>query len=819
MASNNIARLGVVLGLDTAEFTAAIDKAILENKKLGQEIKRSSNAAADEIIKLKYATDDYGKSLTKVEEIQREIDAGKFAKAEEGLKAQLLAAAAAYDAKTASMKKFTGALTDQQKLQFTYQTTDLITQIASGQNAMIALLQQGGQLKDALGGIGNMFRAISDMITPFRVGMVGLAASIGSVAYAMFQGYKESRDYNNSLILTGRYAGLANAEMIDLAKSMSGQLNIAMGDARTIFKDLVESGKFSSTSITSVANAIANVARFSTDSASAVTQKLIPSFDGTSSSAKKLNEQYHFLTLEQYQYIQQLERQNRLQEAAAYTADALNRKLKDQQPELGYLETAWKGLRDMASSAWDAMMGWGRQKTTVDQIRSAAKEIERLTSEIGGSDTQSIADRAMNKQRLQQKIAEYQRLVEVLGKERADAITAQEETQKIADEQKYGATSRQNQRELLALQYKNEIDLAKVTANEEVRVRMDALQKFFTIQQEFEKKNFEEGGRLYIENLKIYQAKAIGIAQETEQSIREIRAKKAVELQEELLKMQEETFAEQARIDTLRANEFANQEKTLRLAQEQQKYDEMKAQAQLHMIGYTQTMIQLEMTRYDTAKKIADIDRQVAEGKMTEFQGDLLKKQTMQYAQAQENAINLGERLKLVQDINASVFNNMGNAIDNFVKTGKFAFKDFARSLIQDIIAIQMKAQAFKLLGMLTASFGGTSYSQLTTGSGVTNQFNPSIDYRADGGPVSANNPYVVGEAGPELFVPRSAGTIVPNTSLSAMGSAPTINYNGPFIQNMQAIDTQSAIQFLAKNKQAVFAANLSAQRSLPVNK
>jgi hypothetical protein len=34
MASQNIARLGVVLGLDTAEFTASIDKAISENAKL-----------------------------------------------------------------------------------------------------------------------------------------------------------------------------------------------------------------------------------------------------------------------------------------------------------------------------------------------------------------------------------------------------------------------------------------------------------------------------------------------------------------------------------------------------------------------------------------------------------------------------------------------------------------------------------------------------------------------------------------------------------------------------------------------------------------
>ncbi len=44
--------------------------------------------------------------------------------------------------------------------------------------------------------------------------------------------------------------------------------------------------------------------------------------------------------------------------------------------------------------------------------------------------------------------------------------------------------------------------------------------------------------------------------------------------------------------------------------------------------------------------------------------------------------------------------------------------------------------------------------------------------FRANGGAVGAGRPYIVGERGPELFVPRTAGTIVPN---HAMGSA-TVN-------------------------------------------
>ena len=42
---------------------------------------------------------------------------------------------------------------------------------------------------------------------------------------------------------------------------------------------------------------------------------------------------------------------------------------------------------------------------------------------------------------------------------------------------------------------------------------------------------------------------------------------------------------------------------------------------------------------------------------------------------------------------------------------------------------------------------------------------------RAAGGPVSANTPYVVGEVGPELFVPGASGNIIPAGKTAAMMS------------------------------------------------
>jgi hypothetical protein len=52
---------------------------------------------------------------------------------------------------------------------------------------------------------------------------------------------------------------------------------------------------------------------------------------------------------------------------------------------------------------------------------------------------------------------------------------------------------------------------------------------------------------------------------------------------------------------------------------------------------------------------------------------------------------------------------------------------------------------------------------------------------RAEGGPVNAGGAYMVGEKGPELFVPSSSGSIVPNGAMGSSGGSAggvTVNYN-----------------------------------------
>jgi len=66
-----------------------------------------------------------------------------------------------------------------------------------------------------------------------------------------------------------------------------------------------------------------------------------------------------------------------------------------------------------------------------------------------------------------------------------------------------------------------------------------------------------------------------------------------------------------------------------------------------------------------------------------------------------------------------------------------------------------------------------------------------TIEARASGGPVNSGQPYIVGEEGPELFVPQSNGSIVPNGG-TAGGISVNINMGGVSVRNDSDIRTLS---------------------------
>ena len=84
------------------------------------------------------------------------------------------------------------------------------------------------------------------------------------------------------------------------------------------------------------------------------------------------------------------------------------------------------------------------------------------------------------------------------------------------------------------------------------------------------------------------------------------------------------------------------------------------------------------------------------------------------------------------------------------------------------------------MMALTLVRFGLTSLADMgdPTGQGVgllsilTGRFGK----RAAGGPVSAGSPYLVGERGPELFMPRTSGSIYPNDAMGMGGANIVVN-------------------------------------------
>jgi len=139
------------------------------------------------------------------------------------------------------------------------------------------------------------------------------------------------------------------------------------------------------------------------------------------------------------------------------------------------------------------------------------------------------------------------------------------------------------------------------------------------------------------------------------------------------------------------------------------------------------------------------------------------------------------------------------DAIVRFVQTGKLSFKDLANSLIADFARIQAKKALAGLFGGGGISSGGF-LGKLFGG------------FFADGGSPPMNKVSVVGERGPELFVPKQAGNIVPNGML---GGGQTVNTAVTY--NIQAVDAQSFKTLLARDPEFIHNVAEQGRRQLPI--
>ena len=160
------------------------------------------------------------------------------------------------------------------------------------------------------------------------------------------------------------------------------------------------------------------------------------------------------------------------------------------------------------------------------------------------------------------------------------------------------------------------------------------------------------------------------------------------------------------------------------------------------------------------------------------------------------------EKIKEFAD---SLATNIEDSIVRMVQ-GLMSFKDVVKSVFafvaQEMIRMNIaKPMASALSSIISGGFGGsvTGNPHLNSGGGGFGDFLKGM-FRADGGSVTAGQPYIVGEKGAELFTPSSSGMITPNNKMGGQ----TINVT--YSPQVNALDPRTAQAVIAENATTIVA-------------
>ena len=176
-------------------------------------------------------------------------------------------------------------------------------------------------------------------------------------------------------------------------------------------------------------------------------------------------------------------------------------------------------------------------------------------------------------------------------------------------------------------------------------------------------------------------------------------------------------------------------------------------------------------------KKVADeLDRVTGKGTNGNPQGDRSIDTTLLGGSGSKEAVKNIETVKAklvkvseelttyqqeIADFGSATFDGLTNFVTEFAENGTVEFKKFANQAIAELARIQLKALATNAILGLADRGGATGriFGGIASFLGIGGA-------RADGGPVSGGQTYLVGERGPELFSPKRSGNIIPNDAI-----------------------------------------------------
>jgi lambda family phage tail tape measure protein len=294
------------------------------------------------------------------------------------LKQKQRAAAAALAGTTAPLDRVgvSAGQTAAAMRQLPAQFNDIAVSLAGGQSPLLVLAQQGSQVVDSFGGIGNAARSILTILTPARLVFGASAAGLAAIAYAAAQGADEVARFNRIQQASGNASGITAEGFNAAARAIATFSRGSIGEAREILAGLLENSRLGVGALTSVGTAAASLQRVTGQSTEQILGYFTNMKNGVAAFAAEANRQYNYLTLEQFRYIQRLESMGFAEAAAKTNAELLNQALKDRQPQLGAIESLLREGKKAWSEWWNAALREGQPETLNDKLDAAVKRLE-----------------------------------------------------------------------------------------------------------------------------------------------------------------------------------------------------------------------------------------------------------------------------------------------------------------------------------------------------------------------------------------------------------------------------------------------------------
>ena len=194
----------------------------------------------------------------------------------------------------------------------------------------------------------------------------------------------------------------------------------------------------------------------------------------------------------------------------------------------------------------------------------------------------------------------------------------------------------------------------------------------------------------------------------------------------------------------------------------------------------------------DELKKSADVDLVDAMG-IKELNKEFEQVTFKALGITAENEFKILDELAsaAAQNIQSSFANFLFDPFSNGLKGMLKGFIDTIRRMIAEIAASMILTKFFDWMSNLGGFWGKIGSAAVT-----------SLTGKAMGGSVMGGTPYMVGERGPELFVPGSNGSIVPNDRMGGTTIAPVYNIDA----RGATADLQKALPgILQENNRRIF--------------